>query len=242
MENEFYRFEFKYNLEPGLARLIESELKNYGMRLDKHVCKKKQNYTVTSLYFDSCHLSDYYDKIDGLLKRKKLRARIYEPCLKESNTVWLEVKEKYDMKIHKKRFGLTRDEWETFLKKGPSSLLKINEKSGAKGTKNDVLWHFLSNPVKPFVFIRYIRRPYILDDDFRITFDSKIEACKNNCLDYNKFMSPVKNNGVIMEVKFSHLLPFWFKNIIRKYNIRRGAFSKYSNSVDAVYLHNPLSK
>lgn len=230
MENEFYRFEFKYELEPSVAKSIEERLKRFGMKLDKHVLDEKQNYSVTSLYFDSSDLSDYYDKMGGFLERKKLRARIYEPHLKDSNTVWLEIKNKYDMKIHKKRFSLTREEWDQFLKRGASSL-----------PNNEIKWHFLSSAVKPSALVRYTRKPYILDG-LRITFDSKIEACKKNDLDYTKTTTHVKNKGVVMEVKFSYLLPHWFKNIIREYNLRREAFSKYSNSIDAIHQHNPLPK
>ena len=33
---------------------------------------------VRSLYFDSLEDSDYYDKLDGVMNRKKIRLRIYE--------------------------------------------------------------------------------------------------------------------------------------------------------------------
>jgi len=241
MENEFYRFEFKYEMTPSCARMIETEIKRHAMKLDKHIPDKKQEYVVTSLYFDSCDLSDYYDKMGGYQERKKLRARIYEPYLDKSNIVWLEVKKKDDMKIHKKRFSLTPAEWKNFLEIGPTALFKVPPKAGQEKIKQEVLWHFLNVPVRPSVLVRYKRKPYVLGS-LRVTFDRQIEACKNTDLDYNRAMVSVKNKGVIMEIKFAYLLPFWFRNIIQKYNLKRNAFSKYSNSIDAIERHDPLPR
>jgi len=240
MENEFYRFEFKYELEPSTALAIETELKKHGMKLDMVFHEGKEEYHVTSLYFDSSDLSDYYDKMGGFLKRKKLRARIYEPFLKNSDIVWLEIKSKHDMKVHKKRFALTRNEWEKFLNRGASSLLKTT-RPGKESIKNEIIWNFLNSPVKPTALVKYIRKPYVLGN-LRITFDSQLKTCKKTDLNYTKTTTKVPNKGVIMEIKFNYLLPFWFKNIIKNHNLKRQAFSKYSLSVDSLHRHDPLPK
>ena len=157
MGNEFYRFEFKYEMSPVLARQVENEIKKYGMKPDKHA--ENGEYHVTSLYFDSHDLNDYYEKAGGLLKRKKLRARIYEPLLKESKIIWLELKRKHDMKIHKKRLALSPAEWQTFLEKGPTSLLKKHGDSGQKEIKEEKRF----NPLKSSLNILEIIDRFILE-------------------------------------------------------------------------------
>lgn len=235
MENEFYRFELKYEVDHSLAWIIEQEVKKYGMKSSEHGEGARGEYTVTSLYFDSWDFNDHYERQSGLLDRKKLRARIYEPSLKDSKIIWLELKKKHGAKTLKKRVALSPSEWLTFLEKGPASLLEIKENEGSKKVGQEIIWNFLTAPVKPTALIRYLRKPYRLDD-LRITFDQQIEACraKNlNCAD--KIMTPIENKGTILEVKFSSRPPIWLERIIQNYNLRYSAFSKYSNSIDAIY-------
>lgn len=233
-------------MESFVAQRIETEIKKYGMKSSKHATAQNGEYCVTSLYFDSYDLNDYYEKLGGLLNRKKLRARIYEPQLKESKVICLELKKKHDMRVHKKRLNLSPFEWQIFLEKGPASLLKKQEDSSQKEIKEEILWNFLAMPVRPIAIVRYLRKPYMLNLDFndlRITFDRRIEACKADSLNYTGIMEPVrttKGKGVIMEVKFAHLIPFWLRRIIQKYNLRRDTFSKYSNSIYAINRHDPL--
>ncbi|MFH0852545.1 MAG: polyphosphate polymerase domain-containing protein [bacterium] len=242
MENEFYRFEFKYEMEPSLARAIESEIKKYGMKADKHASSENHEYVVNSLYFDSYDLDDYYEKMGGYLEREKLRARIYESFLNKSQIIWLEVKKKHDTKVHKKRFALTPEQWQNFLKKGPTFLLGLSQNAGQQRIRQEVIWNFLKKPVKPHILVRYLRRPYVLGD-LRVTFDRQVEACKKTDLNYNsRVMARIRNRGVIMEVKFARFLPFWFKNIIQKHDLKRDAYSKYTNSIDALEAFDPLPK
>jgi SPX domain protein involved in polyphosphate accumulation len=244
METEFYRFEIKYEIELSLAQEIENEIKKYGMKASGHADQKTGEYTVTSLYFDSLNLKHYYDKIGGFLSRKKLRARIYEPQLNESRIIWLELKKKYDAKTHKIRLGLSPSEWQIFIEKGPAALPKSDKNSFSRNIRQELMWNFLIIPVKPAIIVRYLRKPYKLGD-LRITFDRQIEACKADNLNYNEVkMTPVKNKSVILEVKFSHLLPFWFGKIIQNYNLAReqDIFSKYCHGIDAFYRHNSPPK
>lgn len=236
VEEEFYRFEFKYEMENPWAWAIEQEIKKHGMKTSGHAKIEGGEYAVTSLYFDSWDLADYYEKEGGFLDRKKLRARIYEPRLAASQIIWLELKKKHGAKTHKKRLALSPSEWATFLKKGPNMLL--NFKKGESGGRNDIdreiIWNFLMAPIKPTVLVRYARRPYKLDD-LRVTFDRQIEACRDKSLNCSKTMIPIKNRGVIMEVKFLSRLPAWLERIIEKYGLRRGTFSKYASAIDTVY-------
>lgn len=52
-DRPFYRFEFKYELRPNIAELIDAEIKRFGMRPDGHARLSDGSYVVSSLYFDS---------------------------------------------------------------------------------------------------------------------------------------------------------------------------------------------
>lgn len=48
-------------------------------------------YMIRSLYFDTLNNDDFYNKVDGLELRRKIRLRIYDP---DDNYAYLELKQK----------------------------------------------------------------------------------------------------------------------------------------------------
>ena len=121
----FNRFEFKYFVTPQTAKLIELELKNFGMKLDAPGVLLGDGYYVTSLYFDSYDFKDYQDKCGGFKKRKKIRARIYELFLDKSASVLLEIKKKTGERIEKIQLKLSREEWRQVMDRGGLALMSF---------------------------------------------------------------------------------------------------------------------
>ena len=81
---EFSRFEFKYILNENLKKKVESQIKHF-MKYDGYVHPELNNsYFVRSLYFDSPSSFNFYEKIDGIKKRKKFRLRTYDKKFGES--------------------------------------------------------------------------------------------------------------------------------------------------------------
>ena len=75
---EFSRFEFKYILNEGLRNKVEKQIQHF-MKYDGYVHSELNNsYFVRSLYFDSPSSFNFYEKIDGIKKRKKFRLRTYD--------------------------------------------------------------------------------------------------------------------------------------------------------------------
>jgi len=236
-----YRFEFKYELDPKKAYFIEKDVKRFGMRPDLNISSGNGEYFVTSLYYDSYDLSDYQDKAGGFLKRKKFRVRIYEPYLDKSSFVWVEIKDRFGSQNLKTRIKLSRLEFGQFLKDGARTLLlkKWNDDELAK--KNEILWNFIKSSVKPKVLVCYKRKAFT--DDFgkiRITFDSDLEACKKLDFIYTALMTPVNPDKLVMEIKYSHIGPQWFKTIVEKYDLKADTYSKYEKSLETLHRFNPL--
>jgi len=239
-----YRFEFKYILEPRIAGEIESFIKGIGFALDPKAEKEKSgSYIVSSLYFDSPYFSDYYEKIDGLLERKKVRARIYNNLEDKAGLIWFEIKYKHDMYITKKRLRLSPTEWDIFnqflLETGKFYIPTIKHDTSPQKelVLKDLKQHVIYGAMRPHILVRYRRVPYVgyFESPIRITFDTEIEACRSRNLDTPTNMISVEKDKTILEVKFNESLPQWFGNLVKQFGIKREKYSKYTTSVDAVY-------
>ena len=91
----------------------------------------------------------------------------------------------------------------------------------------------------PYVVVRYDRIAYLANflSLVRITFDKNIQTCfaRDNLAE--KFMISVARDRVIMEVKYNGKVPWWFTEIITRFNLERTDFSKYRNSVAVLRGH-----
>ncbi len=246
MEKLSGRYEFKYLLTRRQAELIERYFNQIGLQKDS---SQGGEYFVTSLYFETPTLSDYYDKSGGYLQRQKLRARVYEECLEDAQgPVRLEVKMKNDMRSYKTRPLLSKEKWSDFLKSGPVSFYSQNkdeEAGDSKGLKH-FLDLFIKKCYKPHIVVRYKRKAFVGQflSDMRLTLDSNIEAAKwRGGRGFPLIMAPVYKGKVVLEVKFGRGgVPWWFKNLLRKFNLSRQSFSKYNHSVEAINKLNPLPR
>lgn len=245
MEQKPFRFEFKYVIDPLTARLVESDLLRFGMEKDPEVPPGQDDYIVSSLYFDSLLLGDYYDKAGGFPHRKKIRARMYDSVFTDTTpAVWFEIKIKHDMAIGKKRLKLTNSQWRRISAGEFIDSAKEGWSSVELDVWNEIRWYMALEGRKPAVFVRYVRRPFVsrFVSDIRITLDSHIEACKSENLWYDAGMAPIAERAVVLEVKYSKALPYWWGEIVRKYNLSRGSFSKYAQGIDAVHRYHALPR
>ncbi|TSC71991.1 MAG: hypothetical protein G01um101470_447 [Parcubacteria group bacterium Gr01-1014_70] len=237
------RFEFKYILNPVQEQALRSAVSKF-LSLDMSAKKRGGWYPVTSLYFDTPQLADYYDKSGGYLIRKKLRARIYTPFLTpETPEIWLEIKKKHDMSFHKTRCLITMDDWNNLLQHRYTAVLTKERPLADATVLHEFMWYLLQEGRRPTFFIRYIRCPYRdAHSELRITFDSRIEAQAHPDLTKPSFLKPVHKHTV-MEVKYSkETLPAWFGSLVRLYDVRRDSFSKYGVSVEQLHAFNRLPR
>lgn len=248
MQNTFFRFEFKYPIQESLIPRIEDDLLTLGFERDATAGQEK--YYVSSIYFDTPTLSDYFDKLGGFLERKKVRARIYGKVIEgkqpDSPSIWLEIKEKYDMMIYKRRVCITPNEWNLLLESPQSAhRMALSRLSGyEKSILKEFIFLLTYQNRKPYVLIQYERKAlqhWGTERPIRITLDYNIFAEKNHC--FTEYPSAnVSNKRAIIELKFKERLPWRFKFLLSKYNLRRDAYSKYAHGVDAVKQFYPISR
>ena len=230
----FRRFEFKYLLPLTTADRLVPELLDY-MIWDPYT-KDNGAYDVFSLYYDSPSFKNYYEKLAGILYRSKQRVRFYEPVLSNNKYIFLEIKNKVGDIIIKERTGLSFKQFIKFLK-DPLGSLSLN-------TLNDeALRSFVTDMFKlnlnPVVLISYKRKALYdkSNPNFRVTFDYNIKATYPDLKEdlSNLAYKDVWPDIVVLEVKYNGLMPYWFYNLINKYKLVRGGFSKYCQSIPKCY-------
>lgn len=227
---EFSRFEFKYILKEDLKTKIEKQVQ-YFMKYDGFVHPEFSNsYFVRSLYFDGPDSFNFYEKIDGIKKRKKFRLRTYDKEYGKTS-LFLEQKGRNVNRVFKHRTLIEKNDLIKFYEAEDFGYLL--EKYGEIKIINEFISDSVKRKISPVVLVDYIRRPYISDYDmnFRITFDSNIMSKPS------KNLFPENDNSedyihclpgyTILEVKFYRKIPAWFHKIIMVYNLERVSVSKF---------------
>src|SRR5574344_1832098 len=138
-----YRHELKFIINKNMALILKNKLK-YVMDIDSN---NEGAYIIRSLYFDDYKNGAYYDKINGVLNRKKYRLRIYNynDCL-----IKLECKEKNNNMCLKRD---TKIDKETALKLIEGDI-NINSKDQLI---NEVINEIRINKLSPSVIVDYKR-------------------------------------------------------------------------------------
>jgi len=238
---EFSRFEFKYILNEELRNTIEKQVQHF-MKYDGYVHPEYDNsYFVRSLYFDSPRSFNFYEKIDGIKKRKKFRLRTYDKKYNNS-TLFIEQKGRNVNRVVKSRTLIKKNDIGQFYDAMNFEQL-INTYGDIK-----IIKEFVADSVKrkisPVVLVDYLRCPYISDYDmnFRVTFDSKIKAKASKILfpDDDNFFDCL-SGYTILEVKFFRKIPAWFHKLILVYNLERVSVSKFVLGMKASSIATDLS-
>lgn len=241
-----WRFEYKYLVSDLTADALMRFLPHLGFIPDPYSAGSGGAYRVSSIYFDSPALSDYYDKAGGFFKRKKIRSRIYAPWRESAaDEVWLEAKLRTNLLTAKERMLLSGAEWELFRTGRYGELLATDARDPQ--TMKNIVWRAMEASVRPAILVQYLRSPFILDAPcpVRITFDRDIVACHQQDFWYTPFVTPVAGGDeVVLEIKFSSAVPHWLSGLVRAFNLNRISFSKYTESVDALrrMSKNPLPR
>lgn len=231
----FHRFEFKYLLAPAQAAEIYREL-SFHMDPDPFARDHPgKSYRVTSLYFDTDALDHYYEKLDGLRSRKKIRIRTYAEGPEEELVIYLEIKRRKNNTIIKDRVDLP---YEAICHPRMNRLFSFLEDPvlprDRKRTLEEFLFDFYRLRLTPQVRVTYLRKPLVarINPKIRVTFDSSVRSAATDRLfspEAGRFVFPQE---VVMEIKFSGSLPWWLHHVIQKYELTQESLSKYCLGVE----------
>jgi len=221
----FQRHEFKYFLSRERIEILIPELLQY-MDLDPY-CKDGY-YQLYSIYYDTRDWQAYYEKLDGIERRKKFRIRTYSADPRDNMPVMLEIKEKNKDIILKRRSQIKLSEIPTF------------ESGQLNRNGDDVFdeWRYsmIRNSLKPKILVAYERLAFVpkTQGDIRITIDRNVKRALVNSGD--AFDAPLRQTSfakdkTVLEIKFDKHPPKFAIDLIRKYNLHNEAISKYTESV-----------
>lgn len=216
-----YRNEWKYYISLWEGELLKRRLMPF-MECDPNAADGK--YMIRSLYFDDHWNSAYEEKMMGVESRQKWRIRIYN-C--SDRSIKLERKKKWGSYIHKDSAPLTREEYEKlmagsydFLLKSPHSLCR------------EFYYECMVKLQRPKVIVDYDREPLIRrEGDVRITFDYDVRAAFSG---YDIFdpelptLSVLDPGRLVLEVKFTELLPTVIRELLPLQGQEFSAISKYT--------------
>ena len=225
----FQRHEFKYFLPRNRIEAIIPDLK-LSLALDPY-CKDGY-YGIYSIYYDTEDWQAYYEKLDGIERRKKFRIRTYAPDPGPNTPVMLEIKEKTKDIILKRRTPIALED-----------IPKLE--NGTLTRKNDDVfdeWRYnlLRNGLKAKVLIAYERLAFVPHNhgDIRITIDRNVRQARvNTGTRFNAALRATQfaKDHTVLEIKFDKYPPKFAIDLIRKYNLRNEAISKYTESVITGY-------
>lgn len=242
------RYEYKYIVPNSKLNPLRDYILPF-VDLDKHVAEEnKLHYTVRSVYFDSPAFDFYYEKIEGIKNRKKVRLRGYDNNGLD-DTVFLEIKRKYDIPIIKYRAPLIYRNALKIFKEQQLNGYAIDRFSSMDGYTNSkrFFYQVFSKNLRPVVLVVYEREPYLskFDNTVRITFDKNLRGVGYPALEKlydDNGLSSALNNHFILEVKFNKTFPGWLNPAISRFGLRKQSASKYVMTMDACRVAQRLTK
>lgn len=228
--HHFNRYEIKYVVRRDLAGRLKESLTPY-MHRDSHLSDAVPAYRVNSVYFDSPDLRCFWEKVDGVRFRRKVRIRSYGNA---SDKAFLEIKQKLDMTTQKRRSVYPTSQLIDRLVHRKGDALQ-----GEVGEEVELL--FYQNSFEPKVLVSYDRVAYMgsTDDSLRVTFDSNCRFRQTRLFEADSmqgagyFLHP---SVQIVEVKFDNLIPRWLVSIVRKFGLNPTRVSKYCHSVNSAFF------
>ena len=223
----FNRVELKYILtQDDVDELIP--LLNEKMKSDVYNPDGK-TYPVSNVYFDTDSDELIIKSLEKPVYKEKLRIRSYGQVKDKNETVFLEIKKKFDGVVYKRRSLFTLEGARRFLKDGIVPDDKVVNCQVIFEIK-DLMKRY---ELKPKVFISYDRLAFFdkENDDFRLTLDKNILTRREDLL----LDSPVygesllKEDEWLMEAKAFKTFPLWFAQFLSKRKIYNTSFSKYGS-------------
>ena len=222
MKEYKYRHELKFKISNSAAEVLKQKL-SLIMGTDSNAYYDDGSYLIKSLYFDNLDSDSYYEKMDGVLYRKKYRIRIYN---NDDSFIRLEKKMKHNNMTAKEQMLISKDIYSKILNG------KLDEIEKPKGLLEEFIYDIKTKHLVPSIVVLYHRTAYTYPiSDVRITFDSNIESGLYN---YDLFETSMPTYRVdeigkqVLEVKFNEVLPLHIANILNDIPSCREAVSKFA--------------
>ena len=185
---------------------------------------------INSIYFDTCFHRNFYEAIDGIMLRSKVRVRWYGEIFNVEIEPQLESKNR----INQHNYKIT-NKLESFKTKKLFNLIDFNKYVQNQKKRKDEINYYLNN-LYPNLFVSYIRSYYIFDN-VRITLDTDlkfINLAKVNLFSKKNLLCI--NKKKIIELKYGDEFHKKATKITKTFNNRLNKFSKYQIGISETFF------
>jgi len=232
--HRFNRYEIKYLMQ-------ESDIPDFRHRLQERMLadshqKNNESTRVSSLYYDTKDLRCYWEKIEGLRFRRKLRIRIYgEPfSINDDSLAFVEIKQRVNRVTQKRRIPLSYADARILCDKRENP-----EHANARPEfVNEILSFSETLNLQPTAITSYHREAFIgtdADNGVRVTIDHRVRGRNKDFYlgadSTNQFIIPP--HLAIVELKANDRVPSWFTDLAAQQNLSTVRISKYCQSIES---------
>lgn len=230
----FNRFEIKYLIDVAMLDDLRAET---ARRMDPDGHNGDNGYGVWSVYYDTTRLRFYWEKVEGLKFRRKLRLRHYGHrfTIDDDTPVFVEIKQRVNRVSQKRRVCLPYREALQLC----SGREMVDAAPGMeRAFVEEVLDLACRLDLQATAMTGYQRHAYLgrgADVGLRVTFDQRVRGRDRDfhlAADAeNRFIVPPSK--AIMEVKANERIPYWLTDLTSRNNLQVVRISKYCQSVEA---------
>lgn len=212
-----YRFERKYHIR----EVPTWEVEHWVRRCPALFYEVYAPRYINNIYLDDPKLGSYFENVDGMADRTKMRIRWYGPLLGTASRPVLEFKIKRGMVGTKVAHPLKP------IPIGPGFGIDVLRKSIADSNLPDAV-RFLLDGLEPALINRYHRKYFLsADGHYRITIDDELEFYRVHRHD-NQFLSRMElSDSTVMELKYSGAIGDIDDRITNYFPFRVTRMSKY---------------
>lgn len=180
-------------------------------------------HTICNIYYDTEDYDLVRVSIEKPPYKEKFRLRSYGIPI-AGNSIFAEIKKKFDGIVYKRRIAAAPPEIQDFLKgrRLPHEDIQI---------QREIHWFLHMHCLEPKVFIGYERIAFAgrEDPELRITFDRNIRWRMDDLdLCAGTAGKPVlPDDRIVMEVKLAQTMPLWMAAVLSELQVYPTSFSKY---------------
>ncbi|MFO1460700.1 MAG: polyphosphate polymerase domain-containing protein [Verrucomicrobiota bacterium] len=219
-----YRFERKYHIR----EVPTWEVEHWVRRCPALFYEVYAPRSINNIYLDDPGLGSYFENVDGMADRTKMRIRWYGPLLGTAARPVLEFKIKRGMVGTKASHPLSP------ISIGRGFGVNILRKALEASKLPDAVRYHLDG-LEPALINRYHRKYFLsADGHYRITIDDHLEFYRVHRHD-NQFLSRMElSDSTVMELKYSGDIADIDDRITNYFPFRVTRMSKYVTGMDGV--------
>jgi SPX domain protein involved in polyphosphate accumulation len=231
--HSFNRFEIKYLLSYDQVPKLREELRS---RMEADPYTVRGGYPVTSLYYDSKSLRYYWEKIEGLHFRRKLRVRAYGERheLTDETPVYVEIKQRVNRVTQKRRVKVPY----LLARRLCNERELIEHSPEQRPFLEEVLGLVEGHGLLPTAITAYNREAYLgfdADLGLRVTIDHRVRGRDRDFhlgaeVENRLIIPPAK---AVVEVKANERVPYWITDLSARLGMAVVRVSKYCQSIEA---------